>query len=155
MLRRGKPAEQSAATDTATSNASVSSASKPVPGNNATAAHSTSAKAAQAPHAYAAISDAGTYETRSLLYGMATGERQSVGEPMARMAMDEVRKYAGKHNGPVVSKTAAIADYDLRGFDLDYSNSPTLVLTCQAAGRDCKTGARRRVRLLRYRGRQD
>ncbi len=134
VLRRGKPAEQSAPTDTAataTSKTGVSSASKPVPGNNATAAHSTSAKAAQAPHGYAAISDAGTYETRSLLYGMATGERQSVGEPMARMAMDEVRKYASKHNGPVVSKTAAIADYDLRGFDLDYSNSPTLVLTAK------------------------
>lgn len=64
---------------------------------------------------------------------MATNERQSLGEPMSRMAMDEVRKYAGKHNGPPPAKTATITDYDLRGFDLDYSNSPTLVLSAKLA----------------------
>ena len=88
-------------------------------------------KASQPSRAYAAISDAGNYETRSLLYGMAAGERQSLGAPMAKMAMDELRKYAGKHNGPPPPKTAIITDYDLRGFDLDYSNSPTLVLSAK------------------------
>ena len=48
---------------------------------------------------------------------------------MSKMAMDELRKYAVKHNGPPPAKTATITDYDLRGFDLDYSNSPTLVLS--------------------------
>ena len=47
------------------------------------------------------------------------------------MAMDEVRKYASKHNGPPPPKTAIITDYDLRGFDLDYSNSATLVLSAK------------------------
>lgn len=47
------------------------------------------------------------------------------------MAMDEVRKYATKHNGPPPAKTAVISDYDLHGFDLDYSNSATLVLSAK------------------------
>ncbi len=134
VLRRGKPAEQPNVNpaDTASSNASVSQAAKPVAAGSATATPGIAAKGPQAPsRAYAAISDAGYYETRSLLYGMAAGERESLGEPMSSMAMDEVRKYAGKHNGPAVPKTAAIADYDLRGFDLDYSNSPTLVLSAK------------------------
>ena len=132
VLRRGKPAAQPAPTDTANSDASVGKTASPVAVGGATAP-GTSAKPTQAPRAYAAISDAGNYETRSLLYGMAASERQSLGEPMSRMAMDEVRKYAGKHNGPAVPKTAAITDYDLRGFDLDYSNSPTLVLSAKLA----------------------
>ena len=57
------------------------------------------------------------------------------------MAMDEVRKYAGKHNGPALPKTAAITDYDLRGFDLDYSNSPTLVLSAKLPVASPKTAA--------------
>ena len=139
VLRRGKPAEQPAPTDTASSNASVSKTPSPVAGSGVTASPGTSAKATQAPRAYVAISDAGNYETRSLLYGMAAGERQSLGEPMSRMAMDEVRKYASKHNGPALPKTAAITDYDLRGFDLDYSNSPTLVLSAKLPVAPAKT----------------
>lgn len=131
ILRRGKPAQQPALnpTNPESSNASVSQAAKPVAVGGATAAPGIAAKGSQAPRAYAAISDAGDYQTRSLLYGMATGERESLGGPMSGMAMDEVRKYAGKHSGPAPPKTAAIADYDLHGFDLDYSNSPTLVLS--------------------------
>jgi len=45
--------------------------------------------------------------------------------------MDEIRKFIGQRHGPAVPKTAAITDYDLRGFDLDYSNSPTLVFTAK------------------------
>jgi hypothetical protein len=133
ILRRGKPAEQPGLNpaNPESSNASASQAAKPVAVGGATAAPGIAGKGPQAPRAYAAISDAGNYETRSLLYGMATGEKQSLGGPMSSMAMDEIRKYAGKHNGPAPPKTAAIADYDLRGFDLDYSNSPTLVLSAK------------------------
>jgi hypothetical protein len=133
VLRRGKPAEQPAvnSSNTAASNVTVSKTGAPPATGVATATLAAPAKASQAPRAYAAISDAGNYETRSLLYGMAADERQSLSEPMSRMAMDEVRKYAGKHNGPAPSKTATITDYDLRGFDLDYSNSPTLVLSAK------------------------
>jgi hypothetical protein len=133
VLRRGLPAAQSAssATNPQTPQANVSKATKPGAPATATNSPAAAGKASQAPRAYAAISDAGNYETRSLLYGMAAGERQSLGEPMSKMAMDEVRKYAGKHNGSPPPKTAVIIDYDLRGFDLDYSNSPTLVLSAK------------------------
>ncbi len=130
VLRRGKPAAQPA-DDTDSFDASVNQAAKPAAGGAATATPGASAQATQAPRAYIAISDASDYQTRSLLYGMATGERESLGGPMSRMAMDAVRKYASKHNGPALPKTAAITDYDLRGFDLDYSNSPTLVLSAK------------------------
>ena len=142
VLRRGKPVEQPSInpSNKASSNATVSKPGKPpAPGVTNTPPTSASAKATQAPHAYAAISDAGNYETRSLLYGMAAGERHSLGGPMSAMAMDEVRKYAGKHNGPALPKTAAITDYDLRGFDLDYSNSPTLVLSAKLPVAPAKT----------------
>ncbi|MGB8771879.1 MAG: hypothetical protein WCC92_19855 [Candidatus Korobacteraceae bacterium] len=141
VLRRGKPAAQPAVSPTGAgiSNASVTNSTKPGAVGGATALPGSAAKATQAPRAYAAISDAGNYETRSLLYGMAAGERESLGEPMAKMAMDEIRKYAGKHNGPPLPKTAAITDYDLRGFDLDYSNSPTLVLSAKLPVASAKT----------------
>ncbi len=141
VLRRGKAAEQPALTPTATATAAptVGKAGKPVAGDVASAIPAASTKATQAPKAFAAISDAGNYETRSLLYGMAAGERQSLGEPMAKMAMDEVFKYAAKHNGPPVPKAATITDYELRGFDLDYSNSPTLVLSAKLPVASAKT----------------
>ncbi len=132
VLRRGKPAEPVLNPSNGSApKTTVSNISKPVATGHATAGVGPVGKAIQAPKAYAAISDAGNYETRSLLYGMAAGERQSLGEPMAKMAMDEVLKYASKHNGPPVPKTATITNYDLRGFDLDYSNSPTLVLSAK------------------------
>ncbi|MFI5117929.1 MAG: hypothetical protein ACHP8B_14660 [Terriglobales bacterium] len=139
VLRRGKPAARLAPVDTDSFDASVNQAASPAAGGIATSTPGTPTKAIQAPRAYAAISDAGDYQTRSLLYGMASGERQSLGEPMSRMAMDEVRKYASKHNGPAPPKTAAITDYDLHGFDLDYSNSPTLVLSAKLAVAPAKT----------------
>jgi hypothetical protein len=131
VLRRGKPAVRPVPVETADSDAGADKAVKPAPGSSAGATPEASTKVAQAPRSFAAISDAGNYETRSLLYGMAAGERQSVGDPMSSMAMDELRKYAGKHNGPALPKAASITDYDLRGFDLDYSNSPTLVLSAK------------------------
>ena len=141
VLRRSKPAEQPTVnpSNTGSSIATASKAAKPGVAGDATATPGAAAKATQAPRAYAAVSDAGNYETRSLLYGMAAGERQSLGEPMSRMAMDEVRKYASKHNGPAPPKTATITDYDLRGFDLDYSNSPTLVLSAKLPVAPAKT----------------
>jgi hypothetical protein len=48
-----------------------------------------------------------------------------------KLALDEIRAFALKHNGPVIPKTAAITDYDVRAFDLDYSSSPTIVMTAK------------------------
>ncbi len=45
--------------------------------------------------------------------------------------MDEIRAFAAKRNGPAIPKTAAVTDYDVRAFDLEYSSSPTVVLTAK------------------------
>jgi len=81
--------------------------------------------------AYPAISDAGDYRGRPLLYSMSPGERQSQEQQVLKLAMDEIRAFAAKRNGPAVPKTAAFTDYDVRAFDLDYSSSPTIVLTAK------------------------
>lgn len=78
---------------------------------------------------YPAISDARAFEMRSLLYAMSSVERTDKSEQMRSLALDEVRKFVAKRNTPGLPKTATITDFDLRAFDLEYSNSPTLVFT--------------------------
>ncbi len=89
------------------------------------------AASAKGAHAYPAISDAGDYESRSLIYSMSSGERQVQEQQMLKLAMDEIRAFAAKHNGPAIPKTATITDYDVRAFDLEYSSSPTMVLSAK------------------------
>ena len=84
---------------------------------------------AKAARAYPAISDAGNYESRSLLYSMTSGERQVFEQQTLKLAMDEIRAFVAKRKGPSILKTAAITDYDVRAYDLEFSNSPTMVLT--------------------------
>jgi hypothetical protein len=81
--------------------------------------------------AYPAISDAGTYESRPLIYTMSSGERQGFEQAVLKVAMDEIRAFAAKRNGPPIPKTATITDYDARAFDLEYSSSPTVVLSAK------------------------
>jgi hypothetical protein len=85
----------------------------------------------KAARAYPAISDAGHYESRPLLYSMTSGERQIQEQQILKLAMAEIRAFAAKHIGPPIPKTAAITDYDVRAFDLDFSSSPTVVLTAK------------------------
>ncbi len=100
-------------------------AAEPAP----TKTSSVSPNAAKTARAYPAISDAGHYESRPLLYSLTSGERQVQERQMLKLAMDEIRAFAAKRNGPPIPKTATITDYDVRAFDLEYSSSPTLVLT--------------------------
>jgi hypothetical protein len=81
--------------------------------------------------AYPAISDASDYHGRPLLYAMSPGERHTQEQQVLKLAMDEIRAFAAKRNGPAVPKTATITDYDARAYDLDYSSSPTIVLTAK------------------------
>jgi hypothetical protein len=117
----------------------------------------------QSGHTYPAISDAGNYEIRSLLYAMTPAEKEERGKPMLALALEEVTKYrskrqqenttekpAAKATAKAPSKPAAkatapvsnfvVADSDLRAFDLDFSNSPTLVLTAKVAAPPAKPG---------------
>jgi len=78
----------------------------------------------------AAISDAGKYETRPLIYTTTPEREQQLAQNMLALAITDMRAFATKHTtSPQLPKNAAIKDYDLRYFDLDFSNSPTLVLT--------------------------
>lgn len=82
----------------------------------------------------AAISDAGKYETRPLVYATTPEQQQQLSQALRELALTDVRNYAAKHPAsPQLPKNAAITDYDLRFFDLDFSNSPTLVLTAKLA----------------------
>jgi len=87
--------------------------------------------AVKVSRAYPAISDAGHYETRSLLYSFTSGERQVQEQQMLKTAMAEIQAFAAKHSGPPIPKTATITDYEVRAFDLAFSNSPTVVLTAK------------------------
>ena len=62
---------------------------------------------------------------------MSTSERQVQEEQLLKLAMAEIRAFAAKRNGPPIPKTATITDYDVRAFDLEFSNSPTVVLTAR------------------------
>ena len=66
---------------------------------------------------------------RSLLYPMTSVERSDKTDQMNALALAEVRKFVAKRTTPGLPKNATITDFDLRGYDLEYTNSPTLVFT--------------------------
>jgi hypothetical protein len=108
---------------------------KPAPPANAptpvTSAKVAGAKpgAASPARGYTAISDNSDYEPHPMLWTMSAGEREEKAQQMIALAMVDVRKFMATRKAPPLAKGATIADYDLRGFDLDFSSSPTLVLT--------------------------
>ena len=126
VLRRGKAVS------------STASASEPY---DAAAAQSTPAtQAGQAKvinttvsqlgrRSYPAISDTTQHEMRSLLYPMNSVERTDKTEQMSALALNELQKFVAQRKTPGLPKNAAITDYDLRAYDLEYSNSPTLVFS--------------------------
>jgi hypothetical protein len=73
-----------------------------------------------------------------MLYSMSPGERNTQEDQVLKLALDEIRAFAAKRNGPAIPKAAAIADYDVRAFDLDYSSSPTIVLSAKLPVKDPK-----------------
>jgi len=123
VLRRGKPASQSSAPQPVSP--SASGEPKTAPGKVIATG------TALVRHSYPAVSDAGPYEPRSLLYAMTDSERASKSQQMSALALDEIRRFIATRHTPVLPKTAAITDYDLRSYDLDFSNSPTLVFTAK------------------------
>jgi hypothetical protein len=155
-LKRGKPAPQPSSSTSATA-APRTNASSAAPTGAAAQPPKTPAAASsrESVRAYPAISDAGTYETRSFLYPMTPADKEERGRPMLSLALDEVRSYNSKRQplkaapaktapAKASAKTAArpenfvVTDYDLRAFDLDFSNSPTLVLTAKVPAPSAK-----------------
>jgi len=124
-LRRGKPAASAATPESKPFSASQSTKSTtPQPQAKLIAALNSLGR-----RSYPAVSDATPHEARSLLYAMNTAERETKSEQLTTLAMDEIRKFIAQRKTPALPKNAAITDYDLRAFDLEFSNSPTFVLT--------------------------
>ncbi|MGA2905861.1 MAG: hypothetical protein ABSD98_18705, partial [Candidatus Korobacteraceae bacterium] len=124
ILRRGKPATTSATTPEPKPFSASQSTTPTTPQPKLIAALNSPGR-----HSYPAVSDATPHEARSLLYVMSPSERADKSEQMCALAVDEIRKFVATRNTPGLAKNAAITDYDLRAFDLEFSNSPTLVLT--------------------------
>ena len=83
-----------------------------------------------------------------MLYALAPAEREDKTGPMLALALEQVRSFASKSNAPPIPQGTAITDYDLRAYDLDFSNSPTLVLTAKlrvAPGKPQAAGAKSRA----------
>lgn len=120
VLRRGKPpAEEQQLPDASSSGAAAGSP----------AAKATSATGPVVHRSYPAVSDAGAYETRSLLYSMNAEERAAKADQMRALALQEIRDFIAKRHTSAVPAAANISAFDFRAYDLDYSNSPTLVLS--------------------------
>jgi len=52
---------------------------------------------------------------------------------MSALALGEIQKFMATRHTPALPKNAAITDFDLRAYDLEFSNSPTLVFTARLA----------------------
>jgi len=124
VLRRGTPGKQAAAAEPTFTPAAGQTAAM----DEAEAKLSATLTSA-GQHSYPAISYAGPYEPRSLLYALNAQERESKGEQMRAMALDEIRSFIAKRHTPALPKNVLITNFDLRAFDLQYTNSPTLVFT--------------------------
>jgi hypothetical protein len=126
-LRRGAPNKTAADREPANT-ASPPSAGTPqaAPGPQATVM---ATMARVRGSSFAAISDATPFETRSLLYAMSPSERTDKSEQMNALAVSEVQKFIAKRKTPAMPKDATITNFDLRAYDLEYSNSPTLVFS--------------------------
>lgn len=62
---------------------------------------------------------------------MNSEERASKAAQMSALALDEIRKFIAQRHTPELPKDAAITDFDLRAYDLEYRNVPTLVFTAR------------------------
>src|SRR5215467_3648025 len=139
----GANTAQAASSESDPNRPTLSHTSKPKPPTTnasdlATPKEALAAGTAKGARSYPAISDAGDYRGRPMLYSMSPGERKTQEDQVLQLALDEIRAFAAKRNGPAIAKTAAIADYDVRAFDLDYSSSPTIVLTAKLPVKDPK-----------------
>ncbi len=68
---------------------------------------------------------------RSLLYNVAGVEKDRLAQQLIKLAMGEIGQFTAKRNAPALPKAATITDYELRAFDLDFSNTPTLVFSAK------------------------
>ncbi len=124
VLRRGKPTA-----DTSRAPANDEAADKTTAAIGTAQTKLMSTMASLGRKSYVAVSDAGSHELRSMAYALNTAERTNKSEEMRALALAEIAKFIAQRKTPALPKNATITDYDLRAYDLEFSNSPTLVFS--------------------------
>lgn len=77
-----------------------------------------------------AVSDPSPMEDRSFQYNWTDAEKAKYTQELSKLAMDAVRKFAKSGDTRVpLAPDAKFSEVDVRGLDIDYSNSPYLVFT--------------------------
>lgn len=78
---------------------------------------------------YVAISDAEKTDYRPFAYDLKPEDRTRLAPKLQKIAADALRKFALAHGAVKLLPTLTFTDFDIRAFDVDYSNNPELVFT--------------------------
>ena len=123
-LRRGKPTDAEKEEPLPTS---------PIAGGGLPG--KTPAKAMQKPTAtYVAVSDAEPYDNRPYDYMSDDAQRAGLTKQATEVAVAELRKFAAP-SGRKLPPAVTLTDVEMNAFDLDYSNSPYIILSGKYAYR--------------------
>lgn len=79
--------------------------------------------------AYIAISDPEKADYRPFAYDLKPDEKTAYAGKMQKIAALSLQKWALGHGGRKLPASLTFTDFDLRAFDVDYSNNPELVFT--------------------------
>ncbi len=78
---------------------------------------------------YISISDAEKTEYRPFAYDLKPEEKAQLADKMQKIAALDLQKWALAHGGVKLIPKLTFTDFDLRAFDVDYSNNPEAVFT--------------------------
>jgi hypothetical protein len=78
---------------------------------------------------YVAISDAEKTDYRPFAYDLKPEEKTRFVAQMQKIAAFNLQKWALAHGGVKLPAKLTFTDFDLRAFDVDYSNNPELIFT--------------------------
>ena len=78
---------------------------------------------------YVAISDAQKSDYRPFKYELKDDEKKTLGAKMQKIAALSLQKWALEHGGVKLVPSLTFTDFDLRAYDVDYSNNPELIFT--------------------------
>jgi hypothetical protein len=78
---------------------------------------------------YVAVSDAQKTEYRPFAYELKEEEKKSLTAKLQKIAAANLQKWALEHGGVKLVPNPTISDFDLRVYDVDYSNNPELIFT--------------------------
>ena len=83
--------------------------------------------------AYIAVSDPEKTDYRPFSYDLKPDERAHYAEKMQKIAALSLQKWALSHGGVKLNPKLTFTDFDLRAYDVDYSNNAELIFTASYA----------------------